>query len=80
MNQTTKQQTKRNKKSIIAVTVIVLTTSTVILATGTSQVSSILDVKAKNRYALDLPVKTENASMIQPRAHHARIIRIVNSR
>jgi hypothetical protein len=42
--------------------------------------SSVLDVKAKNRHALDLPVKTENASMIQPRAHHARIIRIVNSR
>lgn len=42
--------------------------------------SSVLDVKAKNRHSLDLPVKTENASMIQPRTHHARTIRIVNSK
>ncbi|MGC1134118.1 MAG: hypothetical protein WA941_14935 [Nitrososphaeraceae archaeon] len=30
-----------------------------ILAIGTSCMSSVLDVKAKNRHALDLPVKTE---------------------
>jgi hypothetical protein len=30
-----------------------------ILAIGTSCMSSVLDVKAKNRLALDLPVKTE---------------------
>jgi biotin transporter BioY len=47
-----------NKKSIIAITVIILVTVIAILAIGTSSMSSVLDIKAKNSHALDLPVKT----------------------
>ena len=60
MNQTTKQQSKQNKKSNITVAVIALITVIVILSIGTSLMSSIQDIQAKtHKYALDLPVKTE---------------------
>ena len=60
MNQTTKQQSKQSKKSNITVAVIALVTATVILSIGTSLMSSIQDIQAKtHKYALDLPVKTE---------------------
>lgn len=60
MNQTTKQQLKQNKKSNITVAVIALVTATMILSIGTSLMSSIQDIQAKtHKYALDLPVKTE---------------------
>jgi hypothetical protein len=60
MNQTIKQQSKQNKKSNITVAVIALITATVILSIGTPLMSSIQDIQAKtHKYALDLPVKTE---------------------
>ena len=53
-------KSKQNKKSNITVAVIALITATVILSIGTSLMSSIQDIQAKtHKYALDLPVKTE---------------------
>src|SRR5919106_4623277 len=58
MNQI-KQKTKQNKKSDVVVAVAVLVIAAMIFTTGTSYMISIQDVQAKNRHALDLPLKTE---------------------
>jgi hypothetical protein len=58
MNQI-KQKTKQNKKSDVFVAVAVLAIAAMIFTTGTSYIMSIQDVQAKNRHALDLPLKTE---------------------
>jgi hypothetical protein len=58
MNQI-KQKTKQNKKSDVVVAVAVLAIAAMIFTTGTSYMISIQDVQAKNRHALDLPLKTE---------------------
>lgn len=53
------QKTKQNKKSDAVVAVAVLAIAAMIFTTGTSYMISIQDVQAKNRHALDLPLKTE---------------------
>src|SRR5919106_6666752 len=58
MNQI-KQKTKQNKKSDVIVAVAVLAIAAMIFTTGTSYMISIQDVQAKNRHAMDLPLKTE---------------------
>lgn len=58
MNQIS-QKTKQNKKSDVVVAVAVLAIAAMIFTTGTSYMISIQDVQAKNRHALDLPLKTE---------------------
>ena len=58
MNQI-KQKTKQNKKSDVIVAVAVLAIAAMIFTTGTSYMIFIQDVQAKNRHAMDLPLKTE---------------------
>jgi hypothetical protein len=58
MNQI-KQQTKQSKKNTVIVAVIALVTATMIFTMVSSYMISILDVQAKSRHALDLPLKTE---------------------
>ena len=50
---------QQNKKSDVVVAVAVLAIAAMIFTTGTSYMVSIQDVQAKNRHALDLPLKTE---------------------
>ncbi|MGH9964742.1 MAG: hypothetical protein ACRD5E_07945 [Nitrososphaeraceae archaeon] len=58
MNQI-KQQTKQSKKNTVIVAVIALVTATMIFTMVSSYVIAILDVQAKSRHALDLPLKTQ---------------------
>jgi hypothetical protein len=58
MNQI-KQKTNQNTKSDVVVAVAVLAIATMIFTTATSYMVSVQDVQAKNRHALDLPLKTE---------------------
>jgi len=53
------QQTKQSKKNTVIVAVIALVTATIIFTMVSSYMISILDVQAKSRHALDLPLKTQ---------------------